>query len=438
MRPHLSIPARGPTVYLDATQLSGRPLTGIGRFTARIGMALADRGAGVRFFADDHELIPPRGLDWSPDQDLNRWAARIWNDSRLVPLAAVPEDAVGLWTATRPRERRFSVELSILHDLSPLIIPGAHDAHSRAIFQFFYASSLLSSDAALAVSHSTRADAGWLTDFPQDRIAVAHPGPSHCMRRHLHGRSVARRRKSAWWSPRSIPGTIPGSSSTGSAPRSRCRTAPSSGGRAVSMIRRRIASPGYSGAPTDEAGDVHMLGTVSDRRLCELYRTAGWSIYPSIYDGFAYPVLDALRHGAPVLTGCHSSLRELAHPGVHFFDPDDAASLDRAWVDSQAAGPDRIAGTPLDATLQLGLRRGRHPRPRARRPPRRRPARPFSRSRGVGFLKGRRGPSPLGEAPGIPDHQAARSSSQPEAPSATSPSRSMARRNASVTRLTLP
>jgi hypothetical protein len=41
-------------------------------------------------------------------------------------------------------------------------------------------------------------------------------------------------------------------------------------------------------------------------------------------------VLDSLLHGTPVLSSFHSSLQEFAGPGVFYFDPYDAASLDAA------------------------------------------------------------------------------------------------------------
>ena len=62
---------------------------------------------------------------------------------------------------------------------------------SVAQYQFLTAKSLLVRRCA-AVSHATNADAGWLTDFPQDRIIVAHPGPSQCLRKHLHERRATR------------------------------------------------------------------------------------------------------------------------------------------------------------------------------------------------------------------------------------------------------
>src|SRR5262249_27531201 len=75
---------------------------------------------------------------------------------------------------------------------------------------------------------------------------------------------------------------------------------------------------------------VRFLGVVSDRRLCELYRRAAFTIYPSLYEGFGFPVLDSLRHQTPVVCGFHSSLQEFEGGGVHYFDPCSATSLDEA------------------------------------------------------------------------------------------------------------
>ena len=87
---------------------------------------------------------------------------------------------------------------------------------------------------------------------------------------------------------------------------------------------------------------------VSDAALCKLYRTAGWSIYPSLYEGFGFPVLDALRHGTPVLASGNSSIREFDSPGLHLFDPCDASTVDDAWRALQAEGPVEIPRGPLD------------------------------------------------------------------------------------------
>ena len=86
-------------------------------------------------------------------------------------------------------------------------------------------------------------------------------------------------------------------------------------------------------------GRIRLLGKVSDRRLCALYQQAAFTIYPSLYEGFGLPVLDSLMHRTPVLCSYHSSLQELAGPGVFYFDPCDPATLDEACRELQAAGP---------------------------------------------------------------------------------------------------
>jgi len=104
MRPNMTLRAQGPTVYVDARPLADKHLTGIGRYTARICFALAARGAQVRLFANDREMLPPRGLDWSQDQVLGRWGTKLWNGSRSIPLTSIPDDAFAIWTCTRPCE----------------------------------------------------------------------------------------------------------------------------------------------------------------------------------------------------------------------------------------------------------------------------------------------------------------------------------------------
>src|SRR5262249_9138826 len=76
---------------------------------------------------------------------------------------------------------------------------------------------------------------------------------------------------------------------------------------------------------------ILFLGLVSDAWLCRLFRQAACTVYPSLYEGFGYPVLDSLLHGTPVLCSFNSSLKEFAAPGVYFFDPYLPSTLDAAY-----------------------------------------------------------------------------------------------------------
>ncbi|MEI6075621.1 MAG: glycosyltransferase family 1 protein [Verrucomicrobiota bacterium] len=73
-------------------------------------------------------------------------------------------------------------------------------------------------------------------------------------------------------------------------------------------------------------GDVRFCRG-DDLMLSELYRTATALVYPSLYEGFGFPVLEAFEFGCPVLTTGCGSLREVAGQAAIYFNPHEADSL---------------------------------------------------------------------------------------------------------------
>jgi glycosyltransferase involved in cell wall biosynthesis len=72
---------------------------------------------------------------------------------------------------------------------------------------------------------------------------------------------------------------------------------------------------------------VKLLGFVPDEDLSALYRGALFFVYPSLYEGFGLPVLEALRMGVPVLTSDTSSLKEVGGEAVLYCDPKSVESI---------------------------------------------------------------------------------------------------------------
>lgn len=66
---------------------------------------------------------------------------------------------------------------------------------------------------------------------------------------------------------------------------------------------------------------VHFTGFVEDADLVALMRGASLVAYPSLYEGFGLPVLDAQNAGVPVACSSAGSLPEVAGDGAYFFDP---------------------------------------------------------------------------------------------------------------------
>ncbi len=72
---------------------------------------------------------------------------------------------------------------------------------------------------------------------------------------------------------------------------------------------------------------VHLLGFVEDRLLPALYRRAWLFVYPSLYEGFGLPPLEAMACGCPVACSNASSLPEVAGEAAVMFDPLDEEAL---------------------------------------------------------------------------------------------------------------
>lgn len=94
--------------------------------------------------------------------------------------------------------------------------------------------------------------------------------------------------------------------------------------------------------------EVVFTGYVSDEQLVALYNLCSLFVFPSLYEGFGLPVLEAYRCGAPVIASSRSSLPELTGMAEAMFDPDDsdeqAELISRALQDAHFCGRLRANG----------------------------------------------------------------------------------------------
>lgn len=100
------------------------------------------------------------------------------------------------------------------------------------------------------------------------------------------------------------------------------------------------------------ASRVRVLGRVDDVELATLYRACRVFYFPSFYEGFGLPVLEAMAFGAPVLSANTGSLPEVMHDPRCLFNPHDngaAASLLEAALEDVAFREVLVAGAQAHA-----------------------------------------------------------------------------------------
>ena len=113
------------------------------------------------------------------------------------------------------------------------------------------------------------------------------------------------------------------------------------------------------------AGDIVFTGYLADEHLNALYSGATCFVYPSYFEGFGLPILEAMKCGTPVVAGNRTSIPEVAGEAALLFDPFDTNSLvdalqrllsDPAYRASLSAkGLQRASAFSWKTTAQLTL-----------------------------------------------------------------------------------
>jgi len=113
----------------------------------------------------------------------------------------------------------------------------------------------------------------------------------------------------------------------------------------LSLVLAGAKSHVFRDAGLSVPSAVHLAGYLSDELLPTVYAGAEMFVYPSVYEGFGLPVLEAMASGVPVVTSNVASLPEVAGDAAVTVDPQD--------VESIAAGIERLAS---DGRLRAVLR----------------------------------------------------------------------------------
>lgn len=330
------------TVALDISCGLDRPRTGVGYAAVRQAAALealADEAVRLKLFATRSggaadsipELIAP--LTTLPRMGaLKTYAWTRWNAPAIERITGPCDIAHGLFhllPAARAAKRVVTI-----HDLSFLRYPQFHTKETVAVHTRLVRHAAREADAIVAVSASTRDEIVALLDAPGDKVHVVHngvdaaefAGPNDDAR-------FARLRETLGLGERFIIhlGTVE--------PRKNVVRLI----EAFASIRSRLGADvqlaliGKRGWLSDSVfaridalnrgnAIVH-AGHLDRADAAELLRRARICVYPSIYEGFGLPVLEAMAAGTPVIASNLSAIPEIAGDAAWLVDPFDDHAL---------------------------------------------------------------------------------------------------------------
>jgi glycosyltransferase involved in cell wall biosynthesis len=110
---------------------------------------------------------------------------------------------------------------------------------------------------------------------------------------------------------------------------------------------------------------VHFTGYVTDRQLAACYQCSAAFVFPSLYEGFGLPALEAMAHGVPCVCSSAGSLPEICGEAAVYFDPmsveDMTTAIERVLADSglreklSLAGQDRARLFTWSETARLTI-----------------------------------------------------------------------------------
>lgn len=312
---------------------------GIGRSVRGLVSALAmiDADIDYRLFiaGASNQNLPPSlapNFRYYPSRISPMWWARIWHRAQIPYCVEYMLGKIGLYHATDfvlPPIHKQTKSIVTIHDLSYIRVPETASPSLKKYLDVVVPRSIARATHVHAVSETTRQDIITLYNTPPEKVSVIF----NAVEPRFKPMDISKDILTKYHIP-----DAPYIISVGTVqPRKNYSRLVKS----LVQLRQKhdvhLVIAGGRGWLEDEfyatiqqtgmTDYVHVTGFVADEDLPTLYSGAICMAYPSLYEGFGIPVLEAMACGTPVLTSTTSSLPEVAGTSAILVDPYDIDAI---------------------------------------------------------------------------------------------------------------
>ena len=327
---------------------------GIGVFARALAMSLDEAGVDPGIAYLSCRRIGASSMRWRPRSSSARLTgvyprvpprlALAWQhvDTARVLPRDVRRTGARVFLATDPNaialDRGFAT-VAVAYDFIPLVFPQDYLQGARAsVRRAAYAASLRRFRRVaglIAISDATRRDAVRFLGVPASRIEVVPLAVDHAI---FHPGAAAGRESPTGSDPYVLyVGEADARKNVAALIDAFLRLASKdlhlvlAGGSERTRERLRAITAGHP--------RIHLLGSLDVLSLASLYAGAMAFVFPSLYEGFGLPVLEAMACGTPVICGPHAAIQELAAGAAIVADPSRGEAIQAAMR--------RVASEPM-------------------------------------------------------------------------------------------
>jgi glycosyltransferase involved in cell wall biosynthesis len=308
---------------------------GVSRYITRIAEELDRAGDDVKVFAPVHRnqylrrSSVPQSV-WLPASEFPPKTGRaIFAFNRFITARQIPAwrpDVVHetFYSVRQLRSRHIPTVITVhdmIHERFPqMFVDGGRGSREKAM-------AVSRADHVICVSESTRRDLCQMLDYPAEKTSVVHHGVDPPVLQGYAASPVAQRRPFLLYvglrgGYKNFAGLL---QAVARSPRLRDTfDVVAFGGPQLSAAEHEAAvEMGLAPEQLRYAGR-------GEQTLAELYQTAAAFVYPSLYEGFGMPLLEAMAHDCPVVSSRHGPCPEVCGDAAEYFDAESCDDISRS------------------------------------------------------------------------------------------------------------